>query len=248
MILNACLDRFSSNLCRLLVTIVLFSLLAACQNRLKAPSAEGEVVWRSNSDFFVERQQFARNLNAWKYSAKVGLSTPDLNEQANLIWEFSDQANSVRMFGPLGVGAIKLEFDQYGVVLSDNKGLLHRGNSAEQLLTRIVGWPMPIDALSSWMFGLPAKGATYRYALNENQQIERLQQLGWIIQYSDYRDYQGHLMPRKMVASKMLSRSNNLSRSGKRTSAYKGSAESNRQSAAAKKKIVVKLITKSWVL
>ncbi|MBL4671074.1 MAG: outer membrane lipoprotein LolB [Arenicella sp.] len=240
--MNACLDRFTVNLYRLLAAIVLLSFLAACQNRLKAPSAEIEVNWRSSSVFFVERQQYVRNLNTWQYSAKVGLSTPDLNEQANLIWEFSDQANSVRMFGPLGVGAIKLQFDKVGVVLSDNKGLLHRGNSAEQLLSRIVGWPIPIDALSSWMFVLPAKGATYRYALDENRQIERLEQLGWLIQYTDYRDYQGQLMPRKIVVSKKLSRSKN------EPSANKSSAAADGKSAAANGQIVVKLITKSWKL
>jgi outer membrane lipoprotein LolB len=255
MILNACLDRFSVKLCRLLVTIVLLSFLAACQSRLKLPSDEAKVNWHSSSDFFVERQQFVRNLNAWQYSSKVGLSTPNLNEQANLIWEFSDQANSVRMFGPLGVGAIKLEFDKVGVVLSDNKGLLHRGNSAEQLLTRIVGWPIPIDALSSWMFVLPAKGASYRYALDQNRQVERLEQLGWLIQYSDYRDYQGQLMPRKIVASKKISRAGNLSRSDKRALVNKKSAAADGKSAAADGKsaaadgqIVVKLITKSWKL
>jgi outer membrane lipoprotein LolB len=222
--------------------MLLFSFFAGCQNRLRAPSAEAEVNWRSSSDFFVERQQFVRSLITWQYSAKVGLSTPDLNEQANLVWEFSGQANSVRMFGPLGVGAIKLQFDKAGVVLSDNKGLLHRGNSAEQLLTRIVGWPIPIDALSSWMFVLPAKGAAYRYALDENRQIERLEQLGWLIQYSDYRDYQGQLMPRKIVARKKISRPT------KGLPTNTSSAARNGKSVDANDQIVVKLIMKNWNL
>jgi len=242
--LNVCLNPLIVKRCRALAITALFSLLAACQNLPKAPNAQTEVNWLSSSDVFVERQQFARQLKAWQYSAKVGLSTPKLNEQANLIWEFADQANSVRMFGPLGVGAIKLQFDEFGVVLSDNKGLLHRGDSAEQLLTRIVGWPIPIDALSSWMFVLPAPGATYRYALDKNRKVERLEQLGWLIEYSDYRDYQGQLMPRKIVASKILSRSTKSSTANKR----RATVTVGEKNAAIDKQIVVKLITKSWTL
>ena len=240
-VLSAYLERLTVKLCRLLVAVVLFSWLAACQTQIQAPSAEAKVNWLSSADFFAERQQFVRSLNTWQYSAKIGLSAPKLNEQANLIWAFSDQANGVRLFGPLGVGAIKLEFDKYGVVLSDNKGLLHRGKSAEQLLTRIVGWPIPIDALSSWMFVLPAEGAAYRYALDENRQLERLEQLGWLIQYSDYRDYQGHLMPRKIVASKKILPSKKKSSRGKKSAGANGRATTDRQ-------IVVKLITKNWKL
>lgn len=240
--MNVCLNPLVVKRCRVLAITALFSFLAACQNLPKAPNSQTEMNWRSSSDVFVDRQQFARELKTWQYSAKVGLSTPKLNEQANLIWEFADQANSVRMFGPLGVGAIKLQFDEFGVVLSDNKGLLHRGDSAEQLLTRIVGWPIPIDALSSWMFVLPAQGATYRYVLDKNRQVERLEQLGWLIQYSDYRDYQGLLMPRKIIASKALSPSKKRSIANKRRATVGG------KNAAIDKQIVVKLITKSWTL
>ena len=239
--MNVCLNPLIVKRCRVLAITLLIAFLAACQNLPKTPNTQAEVNWRSNSDVFVDRQQFAQERETWQYSAKVGLSTPKLNEQANLIWEFTDQANSVRMFGPLGVGTIKLQFDEFGVVLSDNKGVLHRGDSAEQLLTHIVGWPIPIDALSSWMFVLPAPGAAYRYALNENRQVERLEQLGWLIQYSDYRNYQGQSMPRKIIASKTLSPSK------KRSTANKRRATVGRKNAT-HQQVVVKLITKSWKL
>jgi outer membrane lipoprotein LolB len=235
MILNARLTDFTAALARFITGLILLVFLAACQTLPKAPNADAETAWRSGSDFFVERRQYIEGLNSWRYSAKVGLATPDLNEQANLIWQFEDQSNRIRMFGPLGVGALKLQFDQSGVVFSDNKGRLHRGNNAEQLLTRIVGWPIPIEALSDWMFVLPAIGSPYRYRLNQNQKVEQLEQLGWLIQYSDYRDYQGKLMPRKIVATKHLS-------------ATKKKLMADGASAVANRKIVVKLITKSWKL
>ena len=182
-------------------------------------------MWLNDVAYFSERAEFASRHAAWRYSAKVGVSTPQAKEQANLVWEFRDQANDIRLFGPLGVGAIKLQFDDYGVALSDNKGLLHRGDNAEELLTRIVGWPIPIDALGSWIFVMPANDSVFRYQLDENQQLKLLEQQGWAIEYSAYKDYNGRLMPRKIVATKLLA---------------------NDSSDQIDNKIVVKLITKSW--
>ncbi|MFT4635567.1 MAG: outer membrane lipoprotein LolB [Chitinophagales bacterium] len=255
MILNPCFSFILSRCYRLPIAALSAVLLTACQTLPSYPSVEGELAWRSSPEIFLERRQRTEMLNSWRYSAKIGLFAPGLNEQANLVWQFADQSNDIRLYGPLGVGAIKLQFDQYGVVLSDNKGLLHRGTSAEQLLTRIVGWPIPIDALSSWMFVLPTKQSTYRYRLDENQQIETLEQLGWTIEYSDYRDYGGQLMPKKVVATKTLAgqklrllKDKNAVANGRNAVANGRNAVANGRNAVANGRIVIKLITKSWAL
>ncbi len=204
-------------------------LVAACQSLPQPDVADHDSVWRNDLAHFSDGYRHIKSRQSWRYSAKVGLTTPDLREQANLVWENRDQNNTVRLFGPLGAGAVKLQFDNNGVVLSDNKGVLHRGNNAEQLLTRIVGWPIPIDALSFWMFAVPANGAAFRYTLDENQRVSELEQLGWRISYSDYKEYDDRIMPRKIVASKQLS-----------SELLNG--EDNTQN----NKIVVKLITKNW--
>ncbi|MEM7360801.1 MAG: lipoprotein insertase outer membrane protein LolB [Pseudomonadota bacterium] len=175
--------------------------------------------WLSQSEPFVVNRQLSEV--DWRYSAKVGLTTDSLREQANLVWQYADQKNSIRLFGPLGVGAIKIEFDEAGVQLSDNKGVLHRGSSAQQLLTDIVGWPLPIDALSHWLFVQPDLALPYQYRLNEEGQVASIRQLGWQIDYSNYRQYDDQFLPRKL-------------------SAYKQFASSEQGA------VSVKLITKSW--
>jgi len=147
------------------------------------------------------------------------LTAPNVREAANLVWRYDDQANNVRLFGPLGLGAILLHFDQYGVELSDNQGILHRGDSAEALLTEIVGWPIPIDALSRWLFVLPMTDSVYRYQVDADNHIAVLQQLGWEIEYSAYKTYLDKVLPRKIVATKPLANG---------------------------QEVVVKLISKNW--
>jgi len=156
---------------------------------------------------------------SWRYAAKVGVTTPALRQVANIVWDYSDQSNNIRLFGPLGVGLVKMQFDQYGVQLTDNRGRVHTGVSAEKLISDIAGWPIPIDALSQWLFVLPLDGAGYRYQLDGDGNVALLEQLGWRIEYSDYQSYGEKFLPRKIVANKPLNENG---------------------------PVVVKLITKNW--
>ncbi len=189
----------------MLATLV---LLSACQHQVK-PSEPIPGVWLSDAAYFAEHSARRSQAESWRYAAKIGLTTPMLREQANLVWQYSQAAqakpkNEVRLFGPLGVGAVRMQFDEKGAVLFDQKGRPHYGDSAELLLNRIVGWPIPVDALSSWLFSMPSSAAPFRYQLGDDQHLAVLEQLGWRIEYSAYRDYSGELMPRKIVASRDL--------------------------------------------
>jgi len=168
--------------------------------------AEG---WLSDARYFEEQLARRGQAQNWRYAAKIGLTTPVLKEQANLVWQYDQAAvgehkNEVRLFGPLGVGAVRLQFDESGAVLFDQKGRAHYGDNAEQLLNRIVGWPIPVDALKAWLFLMPSDVAPFRYQLDQEMHLATLEQLGWRIEYSAYRDFAGESMPRKIVASRDL--------------------------------------------
>ena len=216
---------------RKIILIVCVGFLVGCQT-VPSPSPQADGLWLSDDDYFQEHVKKVADLDSWRYSAKVGVTTSEARKQGNIVWNFADDASNVRLFGPLGVGAIRIEFDRFGVVLSDNKGVLHRGKNAEELLTRIVGWPIPIDALSYWLFAVPDPANSYRYQLNESGDVSILEQQGWSIEYSSYKDYSykgnagnssssenSRFLPRKLVAKKEV---------------------------AGQGQVVVKLITKSW--
>ena len=176
-------------------------LLVGCQHK-PAINTSPAIEWHSDREYFQQDESDHAN-SQWRYSAKVGITTDKLREQANIVWQFQDQANSVRLFGPLGAGAIKIEFDQYGVRLSDNKGELYSGDSAEILLKRITGWSIPVDTLRYWLFARPAPDRVFRYQLDEQDSVSTLEQAGWSIRYDDYRDYGASAkLPRKLIATK----------------------------------------------
>lgn len=176
--------------------LFVFGLLAACQTIPDSvPRLEQWLTDPSHfSDFELPSQ--------WLYQAKVGIKVDGKAEQANLNWQRDAANNSqVRLFGPLGAGAVRLEFNPYSAQLTDNKGKVYRGVSAEQLLSDIVGWPLPFAALQAWAFGQPATDAAFDYQLDELGQLAVLRQKGWQIEYRDWRDYQGTLLPRRITAS-----------------------------------------------
>ena len=179
--------------------------LAACQH--VAPTSDRYVRWHEDGQRF-EKNRLIASLPQWRYNAKVGIKTPSVSEQANMVWQHRDQANNVRLFGPLGAGAIEVDFDAYGVQLSDSKGRLYHGHSAEQLLTEIAGWPIPVEALAYWLFVAPLPGEPFRYQLDTADQVSVIEQLGWLIHYSDYRDYgvdeKLQQFPRKLTVSKQV--------------------------------------------
>jgi outer membrane lipoprotein LolB len=179
--------------------------VAACQSPNKiventAAPTELRAGWHNADDYFTELDTARANLIRWRYSAKVGISSSKVSETANLVWQFNDQSHDVRLFGPLGIGAIKLEFDDYGVQLSDSNGVLYRGSSAEDLLTEVVGWPLPIDALSYWLFLVPSPHHPFQYQINDANQLASIRQLGWQIDFTSYQPYGANMLPRKISA------------------------------------------------
>lgn len=201
-------DNASLLLLRRIVMLVSLVGLSACETLRKTDTTRGGENWQTDSKQFHQAYQNERLLNQWRYSAKVGVVTAEVSEQANMVWSYDREgANVVRLFGPLGLGAIKIEFDHHGVQLSDKKGVLHRGDSAQDLLEDIVGWSIPVDALRYWLFSLPSPNKAYDYLLGEQGEVVALRQLGWRVDYLDYRSYfdDSHSLARKITASKQVS-------------------------------------------
>ena len=191
-----------------LVQLVLFvAFLAGCSSQPKtsnSPHPKQVTEWRSDLEYFSRATKEFSSNPFWQYSAKIGLRSNSIKESANLVWQVSDQTNNIRLFGPLGMGAIKLQFDSYGVELQDNDGKVHHGANAQALLTDIIGWPLPIEALPRWLFLQPDPSQPFQYRLNDVGQLDAIRQYGWQINYSNYRDYNGRTMPRTLAAKKQF--------------------------------------------
>ncbi len=196
--------------------------LSACQTRIAPPSNGDSKEWLKDASVF-ENQTPTLD---WQLNAKVGVVIDGKSEQANLNWQSSSDSsgetyNRVKLFGPFGAGAIRLEYGSDIATLTDNKGRRYQGRKPEKLIQDVVGWPLPIDALSYWLFAQPEPASAYRYQLGDDGQLSTLEQRGWRIEFKDWREFDGQELPRKVFA-------------------YKKFAQDQRGA------VSVKLITKSW--
>ena len=168
------------------VSLVVFLLLALAGCKT-APSLSP-----STALPFAESIERHERLRDWRYSAKSSIISNQGNEQINIDWSYSDQAHSIRLFGPLGIGAVKIEYDQYAVQMSDNKGLIYSGSDAHALLYDVTGLSLPITSLQYWLFAVPEPNSHFEYQLKADDQGDRqisLRQHGWTITFSEFVDW-----------------------------------------------------------
>lgn len=150
-------------------------------------------------DWSAQRDQL-RALSHWQLQGKLGLRLPDDGGSARLRWDQRGEHYRIDLSGPLGQGRTRVETTEEGVQL-------HRGGEtltaadAETLLWRATGWRLPIASLVYWVRALPAPQSEHRITEHTLAGLPaRMEQLGWQLDYSDYRRVEGLPLPGRIVA------------------------------------------------
>ena len=117
----------------------------------------------------------------WRLEGKIAMQDDGKMETASLDWQQNYQQYQIRIFGPLGLGAVELDGNPQGVTLTDNRGQIYQATSAETLSKQILGYPLPIEDLVYWLKGVKTKHSH-----------------GWKIQYLSYHE---NGMPKLVSAS-----------------------------------------------
>lgn len=191
---------------RLAIVLVVF-MLTACQTN-KKPKQSVADHWLNDSELFEGQRARFQNYSEWKLTAKVGLKVDGDNDAATMVWHKTPGSDLVRLFGPLGAKAVKLELSASGALLTDDKGVEYRALTANTLLEEVTGWPIPVEYMKSWILGLPDSDAPANFTLDQAR-LNELHQGGWQVTYS-YRpdnNSNGSELPRRLLAqSKVLGR------------------------------------------
>lgn len=167
--------------------LLLALFLSGCQSVPKQADVASHP-WLLAGDEFAGRALTIAALEQWHYSAKALIKSANGSDQFNLDWRYANGQHSIHLFGPLGAGAVRLDYSANEARLSDNKGELYVGPDAATLLTEITGLTLPIYALEFWLFAIPSPNAVARYQLGSasKQEVFRIRQLGWETTFSDY--------------------------------------------------------------
>lgn len=188
---------------KVVVLLCMVLLVSACAKTPKVVDGTSAVF--TDLSYFQPKYQRYKLKQNWQFSAKVGVAGGNAKGgQAGLLWRNNqDQINNIKLHGPFGSGAVKLFFDKNGAELIDAKGRQYQGNSAQGLLSRIVGWQVPFAELQYWLYALPHTDFKAQYRLDDQGRLQWLRQRGWQVEFKEFAEYQGQVMPRKIFAKKV---------------------------------------------
>jgi len=132
----------------------------------------------------------------WRLKARVAIKTPEESVAATLIWVRDRQRSDFHLFGALGSTYVRVQEDKNGALLQLPDDQEFRGESAEQVIYRALGWSIPLHALSHWVQGKPAglEGETTQY--DERQRLQSIDYGQWHIEFDRYYEASGRLTPK----------------------------------------------------
>lgn len=124
----------------------------------------------------------------WILRGKMGIKTPEKTGSASLYWQQQGDIYDIRIFGPLGIGAVELNGNPEQVIYTDNQGKIYRADSAEILLRQNTGWQIPVANLRYWILARSAPNMPSHKMYDQQHQLVSLQQQGWKIDYLSYQN------------------------------------------------------------
>lgn len=174
---------------RVAFVVALSLLLAACASRdTQLPGAPS---WETQLPDL-------RALSHWTLRAKVSLRTPRGTDSARLRWRQAGPDSDLSIAGPLGAGAVALSRRGNRLVFRDGDTERELAADDPAALAAAVGWPVPVNALSWWLRGLPAPASTATRTPTDGPP-ERIAQQGWIVNYGAFVRSDGLLLPEALT-------------------------------------------------
>ncbi len=180
---------------RFYIFLFLIFSLAGCATLPEQPTPLNQTLsWQ-------ERSTTLAKLQTWDITAAMAVHTYADNQggTANLKWQQHGRDYSILLYGPLGIGAIKIYGQPGHVSLETAEGKKFNAASPELLLAQQTGWQLPVSDLFYWIRGLPAKGSPSNMQFDSSHHLTHLSQAGWIIDYLRYSAVNQMDLPTKLT-------------------------------------------------
>lgn len=141
----------------------------------------------------------------WAMTGRVALSNGKDGGSGRLEWSQAGGKVRIGLSAPVTRQGWVLELDAGGATLQGvPDGPVH-GADAAALLRDRTGWDIPVTGLGCWVRGAWASEAVFgeaRVGYGAAGQVQRIEQAGWTIDYSDWRldDVSGVELPARVTA------------------------------------------------
>ncbi|WP_373187341.1 lipoprotein insertase outer membrane protein LolB [Halopseudomonas sp.] len=177
--------------------IVLAGILSACTSLHQRETLD----FGGDTAAWQAHRSAVQPVRSWTLQGKIGVRAPEESGSGTLTWIQQQGDYDIRISGPLGRGATRLQGNEQGVILDMAGQPTLRAASAEELLEQQTGWRLPVEHLLWWVRGLPAPDSASRLQLDPQSRLARLSQAGWTVEYSRYQDVDGLQLPQRLQLS-----------------------------------------------
>lgn len=172
-------------------------LLAGCET-MTLPW-EVEVDEQSRALAHERHLLWLSGIESWKARGRFAARLPDDSVSASMSWEQEPQSFDLRLSGPFGAGSMRIDGTPGAVRLRTSDGRTVLARTPEELVSRELGWQLPVSVLRYWILGRPAPDIeTEQLQLDDEGHVQRMFQAGWDVQYKGYSEVEGGALPSRV--------------------------------------------------
>ncbi|WP_150139100.1 lipoprotein insertase outer membrane protein LolB [Candidatus Enterovibrio escicola] len=152
---------------------------------------------------WLNHQQALLDITKFTTKGKVAFIDQEQRISANFVWKQDGNAVSLRITNFFGATLFKLDTIPKYAILTDHVGQSYVGTNASNLLQRLIGISLPVDAMSHWIKGLPEE--KNKFQLSTDNRLEYLSENnslsnpGWQVKYQSYDVATNRLLPAKII-------------------------------------------------
>lgn len=151
----------------------------------------------------ADYQQKLLQMEHWSLRGRLNIRSNNDSETININWQQDADAFAINLSGTLGLGAVHIAGDTTGVVIEKAGEEPLQADSLETISTDILGYAFPAGELLYWIRGLPAPGRRADITYTSEGLVATLSQPDaqgrrWELQYDNYQEIAGHILPGRL--------------------------------------------------
>lgn len=179
----------------LMNTIKKLSLVSLCLLTACAPPKPADELPINKPMPLEQRTKETNTISSWEIKGAMAAKSKAKGWSATMNWIQTGPSNySIRLVGPLGGGSVLISKQGSLVTFQDGKKKVSSSN-ADELLLQQTGIRLPVNHLYYWVRGLPAPGGVQSTAHDQYNHLTRLQQSGYVINFTKYTSVKGIDLP-----------------------------------------------------
>jgi len=145
-------------------------------------------------------QSQLRQIDQWQMNASIAVRGDKGAWSARVFWQQQKSLYQLRFHVAGGQGIVLLDGSATEVKMRTADRQEFVAPTPDTLLKDVLKVEIPVSFLFYWIRGIPSpKERVVDYRLNEFNQLSFLAQVGWKIEFVDYREIHGHRLPVKLL-------------------------------------------------